>query len=137
MNLEDYIQRFQDGGAPLSADLPETPDARQARRAGLFAPKFQDGGSPGFANPLYITSDSKYSPAALSDMVRREVRFDPSQYSVDDSSMDQVSMDRLNDMGQEDEDVSRLFETIDRMSSMRDAEDRKKIIPLQQRLDSL
>jgi hypothetical protein len=126
VNIEDYIQRFQDGGSPLSADLPETPDARQARRSGLFAPKFQDGGSPGFANPLYITSDPEYSPAALSDMVRREVRFDPSQYPVEEPS---------NDMGQEDEDLSRLFETIDRMSAMRDAEDRKKIIPLQQRLD--
>ena len=47
MRIEDYIQRFQDGGTPLSEDdplfiredLPETPDARQARRAGLFAPK--------------------------------------------------------------------------------------------------
>ena len=126
MNIEDYIQRFQDGGSPLSADLPETPDARQARRSGLFAPKFQDGGSPGSEKPFYITSDPEYSPAALSDMVRREVRFDPSQYPVEAPS---------NDMGQEDEDLSRLFETIDRMSAMRDAEDRKKIIPLQQRLD--
>ena len=101
MNIEDYIQRFQDGGSPLSADLPETPDARQARRSGLFAPKFQDGGSPmDPSNPLYITSDPEYSPAALSDMVRKEVRFDPSQYPVEEPSLAQVSMDRLKDMGQ-------------------------------------
>jgi|TARA_B110000211_G_scaffold233890_1_gene301484 hypothetical protein len=101
VNIEDYIQRFQDGGSPLSADLPETPDARQARRAGLFAPKFQDGGSPmDPLNPLYITSDPEYSPAALSDMVRKEVKFDPSQYPVEEPSLAQVSMDRLKDMGQ-------------------------------------
>ena len=100
MNIEDYIQRFQDGGSPLSADLPETPDARQARRAGLFAPKFQDGGSPGSEKPFYITSDPEYSPAALSDMVRKEVKFDPSQYPVEEPSLAQVSMDRLKDMGQ-------------------------------------
>ena len=52
MNIEDYIQRFQDGGSPgrgpdlteddplfIREDLPETPDAKAARRAGLFAPK--------------------------------------------------------------------------------------------------
>ena len=88
MNIEDYIQRFQDGGSPLSADLPETPDARQARRSGFFAPKFQDGCSPmDPSNSLYITSDPEYSPAALSDMVRKEVKFDPSQYPVEDPSL--------------------------------------------------
>lgn len=65
---------------------------------------FQNGGaalSP--YDPLYIQED--YRPEVVSDMVRREVSFDPSEYSTEKPSMSEASMDRLRDIGQGFSDI--------------------------------
>ncbi len=60
---------------------------------------FQDGGAAlDPSDPLYIQED--YRPEVMSDMVRREVKFDASKYPVEEeNSLDNV-MQRIKDMGQ-------------------------------------
>ena len=60
---------------------------------------FQNGGAAlDPSDPLYIQED--YRPEVLSDMVRRDVEFDPSKYPTEEPSMTEVSMQRLRDIGQ-------------------------------------
>lgn len=70
----------------------------------LSQKSFQDGGAAlSFSDPLYIQED--YRPEVLSDMVRREVRLDPSDYPTEDQSMSEMTMDRLRDIGQGFSDI--------------------------------
>jgi hypothetical protein len=60
---------------------------------------FQDGGAAlDPSDPLYIQED--YRPEVLSDMVRRDVKFDASKYPAEEEDALDSVMQRIKDMGQ-------------------------------------
>jgi hypothetical protein len=60
---------------------------------------FQDGGEAlDPSDPLYIQED--YRPEVLSDMVRRDVKFDASKYPAEEENALDSVMQRIKDMGQ-------------------------------------
>ena len=86
------MARYQDGG-------PVLPDLDRERRANFFRRAKKAEARPlSPSDPLFIQEDESLSPAALSDMQRAEIPFDPS-LTEKESTLDSV-LQRARDVGQ-------------------------------------
>lgn len=86
------MARYQDGG-------PVLPDLDRERRANFFRRAKKAEARPlSPSDPLFIQEDESLSPAALSDMQRAEIQFDPS-LTEKESTLDSV-LQRARDVGQ-------------------------------------
>jgi len=107
INNQGAMSRLQ-AGEPLVAGKDLSRTAEDIRGSGPDVSAFDVlAGVQGFNNggvaldpsdPLYIQED--YRPEVLSDMVRRDVKFDASKYPAEEENALDSVMQRIKDMGQ-------------------------------------